>query len=192
MRSAKRASPSTQSLSLSVLPFLSFSQCFPSCTLWNLLFLIQVKLAHLDTQPHTRVDSSPCGGGGRHDLSRLQAHLPFHLSLRFHFTYDLLLQQIPPMALEIDLPIYCLCWLVFVWVLLDECVCVCVAQRCLKHSSEVAVAGLSETVNNSGPWMFLPKRFSKGTCDWNASLDAPKHKLDSILCCITFSLFSYW
>lgn len=128
-------------------PFLlPFSQCFPSCAPGDLLFLTEVKLA-IYSHTHTHTEAVLLGGGRGHVKSMascLPAHLHLHLSLCFHFTYELLL-QVPPIEPEIDPLLYCLCWL--------ACACLCLwYECCLKHSSEVAAAGVEWDNDTRQQW----------------------------------------
>lgn len=79
------------------------------------------------------------------------------------------------------------------FVLARRCACVCDIERCVKHSSEVARQWYKATVVLECLWMWplehcSPRGFSTETSDWNASLDAPRHKLDNVLHHILFFL----
>lgn len=127
------AQPSIQSLFKLSSSFVLLSVSSIMCSLESIGPRIS-QISRLCTRTHTSRQFSS-GKKGKRDVSRLQAHLPFRLSQCIHFFYDLLLQEIPPMELE-NRPGIIAC--VDLYVLVGEWNIEC----CLKHSSEVAVAGV--------------------------------------------------
>lgn len=135
---------------LSLSPSFSYAvlSVFPIMCSWGSVVRHWSQISHLQPHTHTHRGSSPGGGGERGRVksmaSCLPAHLHLHLSLCFHFTYELLL-QVPPIEPEIDPPLYCLCWL--------ACACLCLwYECCLKHSSEVAAAGVEWDNDTRQQW----------------------------------------
>lgn len=94
------AQPSIQSLFNLSSSFVLLSVFSIVCSLGSIGPRIS-QISHTRTRPHTSRQFSS-GKKGKRDVSYLQAHLPFRLSQCFHFFYDLLLQEMPPMELEID------------------------------------------------------------------------------------------